>query len=240
MVPDAPTTVATIPALPTGYEQHATIDEYYKRLGSAAPVKSLVQETEVDATNPQEALKFGNATHFNESLAEDTPGGPNQKGYEEKLPIRKKAFHEAIAKMINEPSGGGGPVIAIVGSAPSVPQAGEPEITIPMGYNPTQRRSVNVNVIGSAYDEYNLLGIGYVMEQSTKLRQPPAMINPAAYRGAHTVPAEPFASRGHCNPDYRSTKKLLDNRATLPFTLGTASAASLAEMLRAGTLTSKD
>ncbi len=240
MVPDAPTTVATIPALPAGYEQHATIDEYYKHLGPAVPVKSLVQEVEVDLTNPQEALKFGNSAHASEAAAEDTPGGKNQQEYDTNLPVRKKAFHEAIAKMINEPSGGGGPVIAIVGSAPSVPQAGEPEITIPMGYNPTQRRSVNVNVIGSAYDQYNLLGIGYVMEQSTKLRQPPAMINPAAYRCARTEPAEPFASRGHCNPDYRSTKKLLDNRPTLPFSLETASAASLEEMLRAGTLTSKD
>jgi amidase len=240
MVPDAPTTVATIPALPAGYEQHATIDEYYKHLGPAVPVKSLVQEVEVDLTNPQEALKFGNSAHASEAAAEDTPGGKNQQEYDTNLPVRKKAFHEAIAKMINEPSGGGGPVIAIVGSAPSVPQAGEPEITIPMGYNPTQRRSVNVNVIGSAYDEYNLLGIGYVMEQSTKLRQPPAMINPAAYRCAHTVPAEPFASRGHCNPDYRSTKKLLGNKPVLPFSLETASTTTLEEKLKEGTLTSKE
>jgi Asp-tRNA(Asn)/Glu-tRNA(Gln) amidotransferase A subunit family amidase len=240
MVPDAPTTVATIPSLPTGYEQHATIDEYYKRLGSAAPVKSLVQEIEVDATNPQEALKFGNATHFNESLAEDTPGGPNQKGYEEKLPIRKKAFHEAIAKMMNEPSGGGGPVIAVVGSVPSVPQAGEPEITIPMGYNSTQRRAVAVNVIGGAYDELNLLGVGFVIEQSTKLHQPPAMVNPAMYRCAHTVPAEPFAKRGHCNPDYPASMSLPGSaRTILPVALESTSAAALEAMMNEGTLSSK-
>ena len=199
-----------------------------------------MQEVEVDLTNPQEGLKFGNSNHATESLAEDTPGGKNQLEYDTILPQRKKLLHEALAKMINEPSGGGGPVIGIVGSAPSVPQAGEPEITIPMGYTPTQRRSINVNVIGGPYDELNLIGIGYVMEQSTKLRQPPAMVNPADYRCAHTVPAEPFASRGHCNPDYRSTKKLLGNKPVLPFPLETASTATLEEMMGAGTLTSKE
>jgi Asp-tRNA(Asn)/Glu-tRNA(Gln) amidotransferase A subunit family amidase len=240
MVEDKPTTVGTLPPLPTGYEQHATIDEYYKRLGASAPVKSLVQEVEVDSTNPQEALKFGNSQHAGESLAEATPGGANQQQYDTNLPKRKALYHEAIAKMINEPSGGGGPVIAIVGSAPSVPQAGEPEITIPMGYNSTQRRAVAVNVIGGAYDELNLLGVGYVIEQSTKLHQPPAMVDPAMYRCAHTVPAEPFASRGHCNPDYQSTTHtLVGDRPVLPFSLETTSAASLEAMMNAGTLSSK-
>ena len=200
MVPDTPTTVAAIPSLPSGYEAHATIDEYYKHLGAAAPVKSLVEEVALDNTDPQEGEKDGNSAHANESLVEDVFGNPNQVAYETLLPIRKKAYHEAIEKMMNEPSGGGGPVIAVVGSVPSGPQAGLPEITIPMGYTPTQRRSINVNINGGAYDELNLLGVAYVAEQSTKLRQPPTMIDPAAYRCAHTIPAPPFASRGHCNP----------------------------------------
>jgi amidase len=238
MVPDASTTVATIPSLPSGYEAHATIDEYYKGLGAAAPVKSLVQEVEVDLTNPQEALKFGNSQHKSESEAEDTPGGKNQKEDEEKLPIRKKAFHEAIEKMMNEPSGGGGPVIAVVGSVPSGPQAGDPEITVPMGYSTTQRRSQNVNINGGAYDELDLIGVAYVLEQMTKLRKPVGEIDPAMYRCAHTVPAEPFASRGHCNPDYDAIKKP-DFREILPVSLETTSAAQLEKMLTEGTLTSK-
>jgi amidase len=238
MVPDATTTVATIPSLPSGYEAHATIDEYYKGLGAAAPVKSLVQEVEVDLTNPQEALKFGNSNHKSESEAEDTPGGKNQKEYEEKLPIRKKAFHEAIEKMMNEPSGGGGPVIAVLGSVPSGPQAGDPEITVPMGYSTTQRRSQNVNINGGAYDELDLIGVAYVLEQMTKLRKPVGEIDPAMYRCAHTVPAEPFASRGHCNPDYDAIKKP-DFREILPVSLETTSAAQLEKMLTEGTLTSK-
>ena len=109
MVPDASTSVGTIPALPAHYEERATIEDYYQHLGPNAPVKSLVQEVQVDETDPQEALKFGNKEHKVESEAEDTPGGPNQKAYDEALPKRKTAYHAAIEKMMKEPSGGGGP-----------------------------------------------------------------------------------------------------------------------------------
>jgi len=239
MVPDTPTTVAAIPSLPSGYEAHATIDEYYRHLGGAAPVKSLVEEVAVDNSDPQEGEKDGNSSHANESLAEDVFGAANQKEYEALLPIRKKAFHEAIEAMMLQPSGGGGPVIAVVGSVPSGPQAGLPEITIPMGYTPTQRRSINVNINGGAYDELNLLGVAYVAEQSTKLRRPPSMIDPAAYRCAHTSPAPPFASRGHCNPDAESLNGMAAGPPPmLRFALETTSAQTLERMMEHGELTS--
>src|SRR5258708_1671416 len=84
MVPDAPTTVATLAPLPTGWEPHATIDEYYQRLGPMAPVNSLVQEVAIDTANPQEGAKDGNSAHASESLADDTtitdPGAPTAMG----------------------------------------------------------------------------------------------------------------------------------------------------------------
>ena len=101
----------------------------------SAPVKSLEEEVEVDDTDPQEALKYGNSAHASESEVEDTPGGANQQAYDKALPEEKLAFHEAIEKMMSEPSGGGGPVIAVLGSVPNGPAAGDPEITVPMGYS---------------------------------------------------------------------------------------------------------
>jgi amidase len=241
MVPDAQTSVGTLPPLPSNYEAHATIDGYYVHLGLAAPVKSLVQEVQVDETNPQEALKDGNSAHKSESEVEDVQGGTNQKTYEENLPKRKTLYHAAIEKMMNEPSGGGGPVIAVVGSVPSAPNAGDPLLTVPMGYTATQRRSQNVGIAGGAYDELNMLGVGYVIEQSTKLHKAPAEVNPAAYRCARTTPAEPFAGRGHCNPDYESINKQAGTSKTiLPFSLETTSETQLAAMLKEGTLTSKE
>ena len=79
MVPDESLATPAVPPLPSGYEPHATIDDYYKHLGPHAPVKSLKEEVEVDETNPQEALKYGNRMHASESEVEDTPGGPTSR-----------------------------------------------------------------------------------------------------------------------------------------------------------------
>jgi len=247
MVPDEVTKVASIPSLPPSYEAHATINEYYEHLGKDVPVKSLEEEVAVDNTNPQEGAKDGNSAHAKEALAEITPGGKNQREYEELLPIRKTAYHAAIEAMMNEPkfnelpSMGGEPVIAVIGSVPSGPQAGDPEIAVPMGYTETQRRNMAVDVNGGAYDDFNLIGVAYVIEQETKLRQPAAEVNPSAYRCAHTAEPEPFAGRGHCNPDYVSLMKTLGGKKTvLPFSLETTSATELEAKLEEGTLTSEE
>ncbi|HWF24946.1 MAG TPA: amidase family protein [Solirubrobacteraceae bacterium] len=271
MVPDAPTTDATLAPLPTGWEQHATIDEYYQRLGPMAPVNSLVQEVAVDNTDPQEGEKDGNSAHASESLADDTtitdPGSPtalgvaNAQEYATDLPLRKAAYHSAIDAMLQCPgagvttnttdasgvadgtttcpSGSVDPVIAVIGTVPSSPQAGYPEMVVPMGYTPTQRRNIGVDVTSGAYDEYDVIGTGYVLEQATHLRQPAALVDPASYRCAHTVPPEPFASRGHCNPDFQSVMHVLGGKQTiLSFPLETTPAASLEAKMNAGTLTS--
>jgi len=239
MVPDAQTTAEKSPGLPSGYEAHATIDEYYKHLGPKVPVHSLIEEVAIDETDPQEALKDGNSTHKKESEAEDVFGGKNQKEFETNLPLEKKATQAAIEKMMNEPSGGGGPVIAVVGSVPAAPQAGMPLMVVPGGYTATQRRPIGIDLAGGAYDEFNMIGVGYVIEQSLKLRQPVADVDPAMYRCAHTVPAEPFASRGHCNPDEQSIMSMIGSSQTvLPFSLETTSAATLEAMMNAGTLSS--
>ncbi len=230
-----------LPSLPSGYEAHATINEYYEHLGSGVPVKSLEEEVAVDNTDPQEGAKDGNSVHASESLVEIAPGGPKQKEYEELLPIRKTAYHAAIEKMMNEPSGGGGPVIAVIGSVPSGPVAGDPEIAVPIGYTATQRRNQAVDVNGGAYDDYNLIGVGYVIEQGTQSRKAAAEVNPSAYRCAHTATPEPFAGRGHCNPDYVSLMKTLGGKKTvLPFSLETTSATELEAKLEEGTLTSEE
>ncbi|GAA0366328.1 hypothetical protein GCM10009530_15140 [Microbispora corallina] len=245
MVPRPTATIGTLPSLPSGYEQHKTIDEYYKRLGPQAPIQSLVQEVADNQANAQQALKYGNNNHVTASLADITPGGANEVAYRKNLPIRKAAWHKAIDDMMtytnSDPAQPADPVIAILGSVPNGPQAGYPSITIPMGYAATTRRALNVQVHGNAYDEYNLIGVGYVIEQATHLRQTAGSVNPSMYRCAETVPAEPFAERGHCNPGYDTIMRMLGKAPNpLPFSLETESAQSLAARLAAGTLTSED
>jgi amidase len=235
------TTPPAADAVPSSYEEHATIDDYYRHLGADAPVKSLAEEVAIDNTNPQEGEKDGNKEHAKEMLAEDTFGGPNQQTYEANLPKRKAIWHAGIEQMMEEPSGGGGPVIAVIGSVPNGPSAGDPEMVVPMGYTATQRRNQGVDVNGGAYDDRNLIGVSYVIEQGTHLRKPPSEVDPSAYRCAHTATPELFAGRGHCNPDYQSLMTLLGGTPkVLPFSLESTSAAELEAMLKAGTLTSTE
>jgi Asp-tRNA(Asn)/Glu-tRNA(Gln) amidotransferase A subunit family amidase len=252
MVEDTAPTLPTLPALPPNYEAHATIDSYYAHLGDSVPLHNLVEEVASDDTNPQEGEKDGISTHRRESLVPlrgegaTGPGGKpegteNAEAYEKVLPERKAIYHAAIEGMMNAPSGGGGPVIAVIGSVPSGPQAGLPQIAVPMGYSPTQRRNVGISVNGGAYDEFDLLGVAYVIEQGTKLRKGVGEVNPAAYRCAHTAIPAPFAERGHCNPDYGSTLEAAGGEQTiLPFSLETTSATELEDMMEAGDLTSEE
>jgi amidase len=242
MVPRAMIAVAPVPDLPGGYQQHKSIDEYYKRLGPNAPIKSLVDEVADNQANEHEALKFGNNAHLNASLADVSPGGANETAYRAAMPIRRAAQHKAINDMMNNetPADPSDDFIAILGSVPSGPVAGTPQITIPMGYNATQRRAVSVSIHGNAYSERNLIGVAYVIEQATKLRRPVSAINPSMYRCAKTVPAPPYASRGGCNPDYDTAIALAGGTVpTLPFSLETESVKSLQERMTAGTLTAE-
>ncbi|HEY4099010.1 MAG TPA: amidase family protein, partial [Baekduia sp.] len=241
MVSDPVTTVASIPALPSGYEQHKTIDEYYAHLGPDVPIKSLAEEVADNQANAQESLKFGNSAHLSESLADISAGGANETQYRTNLIVRKAAYHQAIDSMLNmgTPNDPTDDVIAVLGSVPSGPQAGYPQITIPMGYNATTRRTVNVSVNGGAYDERTLIGVGYVIEQATHLRKPASEVDPSMYRCAKTVPAAPFSDRGGCNPDYDTIMAKVGTAPDLGFSLETTSIKSLDSKLDAGSLTSE-
>ena len=153
----------------------------------------------------------------------------------------KQLAHSGIDRMMNNdtPADPSDDFIAILGSVSNGARAGYPQLTIPMGYNTTQRRTLNVSIHANAYKERDLLGVAYVIEQGTKKRQPASAVNPSMYRCADTLPAAPFAARGACNPDYESALALAGGKTILPFSLETESVASLQGRLAAGTLSSE-
>lgn len=232
MVPRPQATVGPMPGLAAGYESHKTIDEYYKRLGPAVPIHSLVEEVADNQANAEQALKFGNNTHLNNSTSDISAGGANETQYRTNPPQRKAAWHKAIDDMMtytnSDPTQPADPVIAILGSAPSTPQAGYPQGHGPDGlqrHHPAHAQSV---------------GVGYVIEQATKLRQPASAVNPSMYRCAKTVPSPPYASRGGCNPDYDLLMALAGGSApSLPFALETETVQSLQARQTAGTLSAE-
>ncbi|TDC52013.1 hypothetical protein E1212_10425 [Jiangella ureilytica] len=233
--------VGDVPALPSGYQQHKAIDEYYRGLGANAPINSLEEEVAVNQVESDQALKFGNQNHANAAAAETEPGGPNETAYRAAMPIRRAAQWAAIDSMMNNqtPDDPSDDFLAILGSVPNGATAGTTQITIPMGYSTTRRRAQSVPIHGNAYSERNLIGVAYVIEQATRLRRPVSELNPSMYRCADTVPAPAYSERGSCNPDYESAMALAGSVPQLPFSLETETAQSLQARQAAGTLTAE-
>ena len=242
--------------LPSGsilnWEARRDINRYYANLGPDAPIKSLDEEIAKNVEESDQALKFGNATHLrvNDVIITDFVGGPTTMDpsntaaneYKNALLQGKIIAHASIDRLLqNEtPDDPSDDFIAILGSVPNGPRAGYPQITIPMGYNTTNRRTIDVNIYGTAYSERDLLGVAYVIEQATLKRQPPSAINPSFYRCAKTEPRPPFAARGSCNPDYDFSMFQAGGKPeTLPFALELESVKGLQERMAAGTLTAE-
>ncbi|MCW2968694.1 MAG: Asp-tRNAAsn/Glu-tRNAGln amidotransferase subunit [Solirubrobacteraceae bacterium] len=230
----------------TGYpgiqnvEVHKTIDGYYAHLGPDAPIKSMADETTDNNAHPTLAEKFGNYQHW---INFQTPyTGTALDTFRSDLAHNKALIHGFIDAMFNRgtPSDSSDDVIAVLGTVSSDPQAGYPQITVPMGYSATQRRPINASLFGTPYTERTLLGAGYVLEQATKLRQTAEALNPSMYRCAKLAVAPPFASRGGCNPSYDTASAAAGTTDTpdLGFKLEDATIADLQSRMAAGTLTS--
>ncbi|MEO9324251.1 amidase family protein [Nocardioides sp. C4-1] len=231
----------TMPSGVLAYEARRDIDHYYENLGPDAPVQSLEEELAVNEREWHQALKFGNGTHRSAFAQDISPGSADTATYQSDLVVGKQRAQSGIDRMMGNdtPDDASDDFIAILGSVSQGPRAGYPQLAIPMGYGAANRRTLNVSVHGGAYDELDLLGVAYVIEQGTRLRQPASEVNPAMYRCADTVPAPPYAERGSCNPTYDEVMELLGGQAPapLPFSLETESAQSLGMRLQDGTLT---
>jgi amidase len=60
-------------------------------------------------------------------------------------------------------------------------RAGYPQVTVPMGYDPTIRRPVALSFTGRAGDDAKLLGLAYAYERAAQIRRTPSEINPQTW-----------------------------------------------------------
>ena len=95
--------------------------------------------------------------------------------------------------------------IAILGTRRQRPARRLPAAHDPDGLQrDDQRRTLNVSVNGNAYDERNLIGVAYVIEQAHEAAQAGSARSTRACTAARkTVPAPPFAARGALQPGLR-------------------------------------
>ena len=161
--------------------QAATSTTTTAHLGPDAPINSLGEEIADNQANEHEALKFGNGTHAAAFAIDISPLSPASIAYRNDLPMGKSLATPGIDRMMTNDTPGRperrlhrDPRHRRQG-----PRAGYPQLTIPMGYNATQRRTLNVSVHANAYKERDLIGVAYVIEQATKKRQPASEVNPS-------------------------------------------------------------
>ena len=79
-------------------------------------------------------------------------------------------------------NGLGALLFANSGSAGIGARAGYPSVTVPAGYQASNRRPFNITFLGPAFSEPTLVGYGFAFEQATNLRRPPSEINPTLFR----------------------------------------------------------
>ena len=151
------------------------------------PIKSLEDIIQFNKDNQAKAMPF-----FQQELLEQcvTLGDLQTKEYLEAL---KKSHHKAkqvIDELLTKnklhaligPATGASWCIDKVngdhftgyGAYGIAAVAGYPSITVPMGY--IHGLPVGLSFIGSAWDESNLIGLGYAFEQATKVRKMPQFI----------------------------------------------------------------
>ena len=167
------------PGIPAGsvlnYEAHRDIDTTTATSARTRRSSRSPQENADNLANEHEALKFGNGTHAASLAIDYQPelGGlghvpqPTAAGQDPQPPGHRPDDAATTRR----------PTRATTSSRSSArvsngPRAGYPQLTIPMGYNATQRRTLNVSIHGNAYNERDLIGVAYVIEQATKLRKP--------------------------------------------------------------------
>jgi amidase len=235
--------VAGLPPGTNSYEAKRDITRYYENLGPDAPIKSLAEEIAANQAEPHQALKFGNSSHLGHQNNNDLdPLSASSRQYRLNLVAGKRMTQQFIKDMVgNFSDDPGDDFVAILGPLPngSLARAGTPTITVPMGYNETNRRTLNVQVHGTAYSERDLIGIAYVIEQGTLKRQAPPAINPSFYRCADLDPAPPFTERGACNPDYDEIMAMIGKETTLDFALENESVESLQQRMESKSLTAE-
>jgi amidase len=177
-----PVTLDTSSSIPAGssvlsYEFKRDLDKYLSRLPADAPMKTLADVIAYNTAHAGVALKFGQVLALASQAKDLSPGSADTQQY-----LADRAQDLADSRGRIDPLMAGGNLTALLfansGSAGIGAKAGYPSISIPAGYQASNRRPFNIALLGQAWSEPALVGYAYAYEQSTQLRRPPSVLNP--------------------------------------------------------------
>lgn len=167
------------------YEFRHGMNEYFARMGDAAPYADFDALVAAIREDPEETARFDRSLIFRAAER----GGLESEDYQEALAVMLEHSREqGIDRVMDEheldaivsPTGSPawmtdltlGDNFKLSSSSPSA-RAGYPIITVPMGY--IDGLPVGLSFFGRAWSEPKLLAIAYAFEQATGHRRPPAL-----------------------------------------------------------------
>ncbi|HEY2669423.1 MAG TPA: amidase family protein [Rugosimonospora sp.] len=183
-----PVTLDTGSTIPGGssvltYEFKRDLDTYLSRLPRNAPMKSLADIIAYNDAHATVALKFGQTNALASQAKDISAGSADTARY---LADRAQDLVDSKDRIdaLMQADDLTALLFAGSGSAGIGAKAGYPSISIPAGYQASNRRPFNISFLGRAWSEPTLIGLGYAYEQASQLRRPPSQINPSLFRCA--------------------------------------------------------
>jgi amidase len=180
-----PVTLDTSSSIPGGstvlsYEFKRDLNIYLSRLPGSAPMKTLADIIAYNNAHAQVALKFGQVLALASQAKDITPGSADTVKY---LADRAQDLADSKGRIdaLMSASNLTALLFANSGSAGIGAKADYPSISIPAGYQASNRRPFNIALLGQAWSEPTLIGYAYAYEQATLLHQPPSAINPTLF-----------------------------------------------------------
>ncbi|MEV4597024.1 amidase family protein [Amycolatopsis sp. NPDC049253] len=164
------------------YEFGRDLDTYLSGLPEDAPCRSLADVIAFNEAHSAAVLKFGQTRALAAQAKDRAPGSADTRRYladraqdlvesRDRLDALLRAENLAALLFAGYPG-------ASIGA-----RAGYPSLALPAGYRAADRRPFGITLLGPAWSEPELLGLGHAFEQATHLRRPPSVVNPALLRG---------------------------------------------------------
>jgi amidase len=157
------------------YEFAPAVDAYLRRMGIAAPIKSLGELHTWNNLHAESALKYGQ-THIDKALAIDhvaTHGEYVEAHRRDRASVTaalEAALGDANALIFRAEEG-----------ATWAARSGWPSISIPIGYSRRSRRPLGLTLVARAWTEHRLLSLAAAIEKVCGFRSPPSEVNPAVF-----------------------------------------------------------
>ncbi len=157
------------------YEFAPAVDAYLRRMGDAAPIRTLAELREWNDTHAEVALKYGQA-HVDKAVAIDHDA--TRREYEEARRRDRDAVTGALEAALLDADA---LLFRAEEGASWAARSGWPSISVPIGYSRRSRHPLGLTLVTRAWSEARLLSLAAAVETACGFRAPPSEVNPSVF-----------------------------------------------------------